>query len=238
MADGRMLKKLISHSRRLASLKNDTHRLIYTWLIPHLDVEGRFHADPTIIKGSVVPRIKHITEKIIDDALQDMSLNELIFLYSDDGEQYLELRKFEDHQTHLRKERESPSKIPPRTDANQLQINSGVNPAQVKLREVKIREENTRHSSSCSELLFQKFWEAYPKKVNKKEALSRWIKAKLPDIEIILTAIENQKATDQWQRENGKYIPHPSTWINKERWNDNLNTEVEDTRYDFLKDIP
>jgi len=212
-----MLKKVISHSRRLASLKNDSHRLIYTWIIPHLDVEGRFYADPSIIKGSVVPRLKHLNEKTIREAIEDMVINELIFLYQNDGEQYLELRKFEDHQTHLRKERESPSKIPPMTEENQLRINSGVNPAQVKLREVKLREYNISVNDG-----FEDFWKAYPRKVNKREAQEKWNKAKLPELIFVLKAIEDQKKTDQWQRDNGKFIPHPSTWINKERWTDEI----------------
>lgn len=213
-----MLKKLISYSRRLASLKNDTHRLIYTWLIAHLDIEGRFHADSTIIKGSVVPRLKHITEKIIDQAILDMAQNELIFLYQEDGDKYLELRKFEDHQ-YLRKEREAPSKIPPITEKNQLPINAGVNPAQIKLREVKRREYSTRVNPD-----FEIFWESYPRKVNKKEARDKWNKAILPSLSFVLSALEKQKNNEQWKRDNGKYIPYPSTWINKERWNDEIIT--------------
>ena len=26
----------------------------------------------------------------------------------------------------------------------------------------------------------------------------------------------------QWQRDNGQYIPHPATWLNQGRWDDEL----------------
>jgi 5-methylcytosine-specific restriction endonuclease McrA len=111
MAEGRMLKKAISTSRRLADLKTDSARLLYTWMIPHLDIEGRFYADPMVIKGSVVPRLKGFMEAEITDCLEDMDRVGLITLYVVDGERYFHLRKFEDHQT-LNPKREAPSKIP------------------------------------------------------------------------------------------------------------------------------
>lgn len=217
VADGRMLKRVVAQSRRLANLKNDSHRLLYTWLIPFLDVEGRYNACPDIIKGSVVPRLKHFNEKNIQEALIDMANNELILLYQSDGEQYLELRKFEDHQTNLRKDRESPSKIPPSTNDNL--INAGLTPEFIGVREEKRREVKR---SKCSNEGFEDFWKVYPRKVNKKEAQSAWNKAKIPSLDTIIQAIERQKKSDQWIKDSGQYIPYPSSWLNKERWNDEL----------------
>ena len=111
MADGRMLKKVISQSRRLAELKTDSARLLYTWLLPHLDIKGRYSAEPAVIRGTIVPRIKSFTEAVIEDCLLDLSNNDLIYLYEVDGDNYLELRKFTTHQT-LNPNREAPSKIP------------------------------------------------------------------------------------------------------------------------------
>ena len=113
MAEGRMLKRVITTSPRLAALKNDTHRLIYTWLIPFLDVEGRCDGDPRIVKGMVAPLLDHVTPKLIEGALQDMERNGLVVLYEASGKKCLSLERFEINQTNLRKDRESPSKIPP-----------------------------------------------------------------------------------------------------------------------------
>jgi len=75
---------------------------------------------------------------------------------------------------------------------------------------------------------FDEFWKAYPKKVGKKAAESSWKKIK-PDAELydrIMTAIGRARVTEQWQREGGRYIPNPATWLNQGRWEDEYG-EVE-----------
>ena len=71
---------------------------------------------------------------------------------------------------------------------------------------------------------FEQFWEAYPRKVGKKTAKISWGKIKPDDglLEKILIAVEKQKKSKQWQQT--QFIPNPSTWLNQERWKD----EVED----------
>lgn len=147
MAEGRMLKRAVSTSRRLADLKTDSARLLYTWIIPHLDIEGRFYADPAMIKGSVVPRLKSFTEEKIDECLLDMAAVGLIILYKVDGDSYLHLRKFENHQ-NLRKDKEASSSIPPPPimeysgpTPGQLPEHSGPTPAEEKIREAKLSKE-------------------------------------------------------------------------------------------------
>ena len=71
---------------------------------------------------------------------------------------------------------------------------------------------------------FNKFWEVYPHKVGKKPAKKAWGKIKPDDglVENILSAVKKQKQKKQWQQK--QFIPYPSTWLNQERWKD----EVED----------
>ena len=38
----------------------------------------------------------------------------------------------------------------------------------------------------------------------------------------MLAAIEKQKQSAQWQDNGGQFIPHPSTWLNQRRWEDEL----------------
>jgi len=72
---------------------------------------------------------------------------------------------------------------------------------------------------------FLRFYEAYPKHKNKKKAFEAWetIKKNGNFLEIVLKAIEQQKQSEQWQNE--KYIPHPTTWLNGNRWEDEVKTE-------------
>ena len=68
---------------------------------------------------------------------------------------------------------------------------------------------------------FEKFWSAYPNKKGKKNALLAFAKATdKPDIEQLVSIIGKQKKTDSWIKENGKFIPHPTTWLNAGSWDD------------------
>ena len=73
---------------------------------------------------------------------------------------------------------------------------------------------------------FNRFWAAYPRKVEKKKAQKAWSNAKdKPDIEALLKKLEAQKAGDQWKKEGGQFIPYPATWLNAGRWDDELEIE-------------
>ena len=68
---------------------------------------------------------------------------------------------------------------------------------------------------------FNTFWQEYPRKVGKGKAWESWSKAKgRPAIANILAAVIEQKASPQWMKEAGQFIPHPSTWLNQRRWDD------------------
>ena len=89
--------------------------------------------------------------------------------------------------------------------------------------EGKGKERNTDASITREESkLFDEFWKAYPRKVAKPNAEKAWKKIK-PDLDLakqILRAIEVQKDSDSWKKDSGAFIPHPATWLNSERWND------------------
>lgn len=72
------------------------------------------------------------------------------------------------------------------------------------------------------ELFFAEFWKAYPNKKAKQAAAKAWKRLK-PDralFDVIMQALDTAKRSDQWSRDGGRYIPHPATWINGRRWED------------------
>lgn len=71
---------------------------------------------------------------------------------------------------------------------------------------------------------FERFWSAYPKKVGKAAAKKAFGRVNAP-VETLLSAIDRQKCSDQWSRDNGQYIPNPATWLNQGRWEDELAGE-------------
>lgn len=76
---------------------------------------------------------------------------------------------------------------------------------------------------------FEKFWKHYPRKLKKQKSLEAFIKCKPTKelVEIMIKQVERFKDTKQWKEENGKYIPHPTTWINNKRWEDEFETDTE-----------
>lgn len=69
---------------------------------------------------------------------------------------------------------------------------------------------------------FSLFWEAYPKKVGKTQARKAFEKLK-PDIwPKLVPAVELQKRTRQWTEDDGRFIPHPATWLNRGQWEDDV----------------
>ncbi len=81
---------------------------------------------------------------------------------------------------------------------------------------------------------FEEFWLAYPKKVGRGAAEKAWAKARINGhLSEVLDALGKQKRTQQWTCEQGKFIPHPSTWINERRWQDDPEVCVEKPALDL-----
>ena len=81
-----------------------------------------------------------------------------------------------------------------------------------------------KRSTSAYEESFERFWSCYPRKTAKQNALKAWLKLK-PDealVNGILSALERFKKTEQWLRDNGRYIPYPATWLEDRRWEDEV----------------
>jgi len=69
---------------------------------------------------------------------------------------------------------------------------------------------------------FQIFYENYPLKKSREQALKAWKKHK-PDLQACINAIKIQKAEKQTLRESNQFCPewkYPATWINQGCWDD------------------
>ena len=79
-------------------------------------------------------------------------------------------------------------------------------------------------SPTAQDVLFEKFWAAYPNKTGKGAAKRSWAKIKRPTETLgdILTALQWQTDSEQWRKEGGQFIPHPSTYLNQTRWQDEM----------------
>jgi hypothetical protein len=66
---------------------------------------------------------------------------------------------------------------------------------------------------------FLAFWSAYPRRVGKADAAKAWHRER-PDLDEVLTALSWQRSQPQWCRDGGQFVPHPSTYLNQRRWED------------------
>lgn len=88
-------------------------------------------------------------------------------------------------------------------------------------------------SMTLTEQRFEELWKAYPRRVGKQAALTAFKKIK-PTAELftrILAAIGAARRTEQWQRENGRYIPNPATWLNQGRWDDEIEVVKQNAEH-------
>lgn len=90
-------------------------------------------------------------------------------------------------------------------------------------------------SEKFNSVLFNKFWNAYPRKVSKGNA-EKWFNKYKPDELLVETMIEKiniLKTTDNWKMNNGQFIPYPSTWLNAKGWEDEIRIERIDEAEDL-----
>ena len=69
---------------------------------------------------------------------------------------------------------------------------------------------------------FEYFWMQYPRKDAKSKAIISWKNIK-PDqvlFDKILVGLARHKQSENWNKDGGKFIPYPATWLNQRRWED------------------
>ena len=81
--------------------------------------------------------------------------------------------------------------------------------------------------------LFAKFWQAYPRKVAKiaaERTFERIVRGEKANaealVETMCRVLAKQCTSDEWQREDGRYIPYPATWLNTGRWEDESAVDI------------
>jgi len=142
MAEGRMLKKRIAYSKKIASLNCDRSRTLYFMAYPHLDVEGRIEADPVLLKARVAPLLNWLHTEV-EDSLKNLYKVGLIVLYEVDDNLYAQFTKFSDFQK-IRKDREADSLFPSPTQDNSCEL--PINQGKDKISKDKISKDNNTPS--------------------------------------------------------------------------------------------
>ena len=66
---------------------------------------------------------------------------------------------------------------------------------------------------------FSEFWEKYPKKAGRAEALEAYLRegAYLQQ-KTLLAALAEQCKNENWRKERGRFVPRAATWLADHRW--------------------
>ena len=229
----RILKESICTSDSIDQLSAFEETVFYR-LIVNCDDFGRFDGRPKIIASKLFP-LKDIRINQIESALRTLTSAELVILYEVDGKPFLQMKTWDRHQQIRAKKSKYPA-----PESGNITSDSGNNASDIICNQLisndikcprnPIQSESNPNPNARkerareSELLFERFWGAYPRKEAKTVAKKAFEKL-APDESLLLTmleAIEQWKKTAQWQEDGGKYIPHPASWLNQRRWEDDM----------------
>lgn len=107
-----------------------------------------------------------------------------------------------------------------------------------KVKESKEKKSKEYNNPGDGGTLFARFWGEYPKRKNKGDALKAWKAIKDDALkEKIIQSLIRQKVNDpQWKKDGGQFIPYPATWLRAMGWEDDVITDADSSRPQFLCD--
>ncbi|MBW2645931.1 MAG: hypothetical protein JRE23_07110 [Deltaproteobacteria bacterium] len=118
---------------------------------------------------------------------------------------------------------------PKKTEGKKRCAKAGGSDAHVDNRREEKRKEEKKDEEKREEAYFEEFWKAYPRKVEKKDALAVWRKLNPRDHGDVITAARHYAIAMQAEKQEMQFIKHPKTFLNpdKERWKDYLQKPVK-----------
>jgi len=247
-AEGWVIKAKLVRSKKFNALNGDDFtQKIYCLMLACKDSYGMMPADPFSLKGALGPLDKTKTPQRFKAAVDKLASVGLVYQWDHQGDPWLYMMG---HDEENRTNRRAKDPLVPRPDidhmwlkTNKVWTNSGLTPESVGSNSNGspdfVSHPPARAGSGKGkgkgdldqekeDGQFDIFWKAYPKKIGKGAARKSWEKIK-PSVDLlgeILTAIDRQKRSPQWQKERGQFIPNPATWLNQERWSDSVNVEI------------
>lgn len=214
MARIRTIKPGFFLNEQLAELPYED-RLLFIGLWTQADRAGRLEDRPLRLKATLFP----YDDLMIDDCLGRLAHAGLILRYERGGMRLIAIPSWEKHQQpHFK---EIPSELPA-PDQPEARL---VLAAQEQEGKGTGREQEGNGTPTRADALregFDQFWSLYPRKTGKDAAWRIWLRLKpSPAMTTdMLAAIREQQVSPQWVKDGGQFIPHPRTWLNQGRWQD------------------
>jgi hypothetical protein len=199
-------------------------RLLFIGLWTVADREGRLEDRPRRLKAMLFP----YDCVDIEQLLAELAAHRFIHRYEIDDLTYIHIPTFLKHQRPNPRER--PSEAPSCT--------CRIMQRTCRMKSARAREEGGGEGEgegegeregilSLASLApvcapgFEDFWQRYPLHVGKQAARKAWGKlGPSPPLGLIVDALAWQRELPRWREDGGRYVPHPATYLNGRRWED------------------
>lgn len=155
-------------------------------------------------------KILGFTERQIRTALTKLKSTNELTIKTTNRFSLIKVNKYEDYQLNDQPEVIQATNKRPTNDHKQ------------ECKNVKKKKNNTYDRS------FENFWSTYPNKTGKKKAYGIWKKMKPSERVEAVKVLPSHIESEQWTQENGRFIPHPSTWLNRGGWEDEVKPQEND----------
>lgn len=233
----RNIKPGFFENEKLAELPPLT-RILYIGLWCYADREGRFEWRPKRIKAVILP----YDECDIDEMLMSLHVMTFLGMYDTPNGKVGFIPKFKEHQNPH--PHEAKSKLPAKSELNQCHdMSLHVSDMSVECNAdslipdsliknpptplqgddaTKPKKKRTPKDPDAYTSEFEKAWTAYPRKDGKRKAFEAWQKAIKRDMPVadMPQHIESRSFEQDWRKDDGRFIPHMATWLNRDGWLD------------------
>lgn len=222
-------------------------RILFAGLWCLADRSGRLEDRPKRIRAEILPYDMCDASTLLDQ-LQE---NGFVLRYSRDGKDFIQVLNFNKHQNPHMKEAVSTIPDPFERVAELEGVGADTDPECDEHSTSTVQAPDEHDTSPADSLsldsgflipdsptpspapgasaesspnLFARFWKLYPRKQDKAKAAKAFAKLKVTDdlFNLIAKGLTAQAASHDWIKDNGKYVPMPTTWLNGKRWEDEV----------------
>ena len=190
-------------------------RLLFIGTWTFADDNGNIERSAKQLKCKIFPADIFPVEPLIQELIRENLLQE----YEVNGKKYLHIRTFKLHQIINR-----PSKncLPVYDDS--LKTHGALTEHSRTEKEEEKEEEKKKNLTPIDTGAFDLFWDIYPRKKSKVQAKRAWDKINPQNgtREKIMFSVMKHKLSADWLKEGGNFIPYPATFLNNQRWEDEI----------------
>lgn len=218
-------------SQHVEGLSADEERL-FTRLIMKADDYGRYHADVRLVRAGCFPLLTNIRDTDISRWIAACEKAGLIVVYSVNGRSYLSIVEFRQRTRQETAKFPAPDGLPPdwkpargcRMPDSCQTVDRQPSDNGVLLTEA--QAQSKAHGSAAADAYppgMLSVWKAAPKigreRSSRDEVLKVWKELKLEPIAAeVVRALEREKKTRDWMKENGEFIQGLHLWLKRKRW--------------------